>query len=167
MEFSYLHYIWTNRLKWIKRKKDFKSCLFCDFISGKVKYRYVLFKGKNIWIIMNKFPYNTGHLMVLPVKHVESLEELNNNEIKELFVAVKESMKILKKALNPLGFNIGINIGEEAGASIKHLHVHIVPRFKRDVGFMEVISSTKIMPEPLEKTFKKLRKHFKKFNLWS
>lgn len=157
-------WIISNRMEWLKSKKNKnKSCLFCKITKGKEDAK-ILFKDKDIFVMLNKFPYNTGHLMVVPIKHVKSIEELSNEEIKKLFTFVKKCIKILRISLRPQGFNIGINIGKYSGASIEnHLHLHIVPRFKTDFGFMEVISKTKVLPESLEATFEKLKKHEKIF----
>jgi len=110
-------------------------------------------------VVMNLFPYNTGHLEVIPIRHVKSLEELRKEELADLVEKVVKSIRLLKRALRPVGFNVGINIGEIAGASVEHLHVHIVPRYKRDFGFMEVTCETRVMPESIDETYKKLMKH--------
>jgi diadenosine tetraphosphate (Ap4A) HIT family hydrolase len=113
-------------------------------------------------VIMNIFPYNTGHLQVIPVKHATALEELDDKTVSELFVLVKKCLKLLKKVLGPEGFNIGINQGENvAGASIPHLHIHIVPRYRNDFGFMEIIAKTKVLPESVDETYEKLLKNVK------
>jgi len=161
----YLHWLWTNRLKWIKQKRLGRSCPFCRIAKGDKKIKsYVLFNNGKTVVMLNLFPYNTGHLLVFPVRHVKTIEELKENELTELLVRTKKSLTLLRKALNPLGFNIGINIGEIASASIEHLHIHIVPRFKRDLGFMELTASTKVMPEPIEETYKKLKKYAEALN---
>jgi ATP adenylyltransferase len=145
-------------MKWIKRKKE-KGCIFCKIAKEKKK-TLVLKKGE-VFVVMNKFPYNTGHLLIFPKRHVKEIEELTENEMIEIFKTLKKCVLLLKKALKPKGFNIGINIGEVAGASIKHLHIHIVPRFGSEAGFMEIFDSTKVMPEPLEETYRKLKKFSK------
>ena len=158
----YLNWLWTNRLKWIKHKHKSKSCLFCRIAKNDKKIKaYVLFNDGKTVVMLNLFPYNTGHLLIFPVRHVKSLQRLTEKELMELFLRVKNSIKLLKKALNPVGFNVGINIGEIASASVEHLHVHVVPRFRRDLGFMELTAETKVMPEPVEKTYKKLKKYCK------
>jgi ATP adenylyltransferase len=153
----YLSYLWTNRMKWIKGyKRKSKECIFCRIIYGKEK-AFVLKKGE-VCVALNKFPYNTGHLLLFPKRHVKEIEDLKKEELEKLFTTLQKSVKLLKKALKPKGFNIGINIGEVASASIEHIHIHVVPRFGADAGFMEIFDSTKVMPEPLEKTYKKLKK---------
>jgi len=149
-------------MNWISKKHKFKGCLFCRIIKGDKKIpSKVLHKDEDVMVMMNLFPYNTGHLQVIPIRHVVSLDELTDAECDRLFGMVRKCVKLIKKTLNPLGFNIGMNIGDVSGASIDHLHVHIVPRYKTDFGFMEIIAETKTMPETVEKTYKKLMKHSK------
>jgi ATP adenylyltransferase len=153
----YLSYLWTDRMKWIKNyKKKSKGCVFCKIVNKKEK-AFVLKEG-DVYVIMNKFPYNTGHLLIFPKRHVKDFDELSKDELEKLFITAQKAIKLLKKVLKPKGFNIGINIGEVASASIEHIHIHIVPRFGADAGFMEIFDSTKVMPEPLEKTYEKLKK---------
>jgi len=154
------HLYSSSRLGWVK--KPAKGCVFCGIAKGDRKVpEKTLYKGKDVIVVMNLYPYNTGHLQVFPVRHVEDFEELSDNEIASLFSMVKKCVKFLKKVLNPAGFNIGLNIGSEAGGSVRHLHVHIVPRFPRDYGFMEMLAETKVMPESLDKTFERLKKEAK------
>ncbi len=156
----YLSYLCTDRMKWIKNyKKREKGCILCDIVNKKER-AFVLKKGE-IFVIMNKFPYNTGHLLIFPKRHVKDLEELRRDEAELLFTTLQKTIKLLKKVLNPEGFNIGINIGKVASASIEHLHIHVVPRFSGDLGFMEIFDSTKVLSEPLHKTFRKLIKFSK------
>jgi ATP adenylyltransferase len=150
-------------MRWVKGNKgkaEPKGCLFCRIARNEKKIpQKVLHRAKDIMVIMNVFPYNTGHLQVIPVRHVKNFEELSDGEISSLFSMVKKCVKLLKKVLEPAGFNIGINIGGEvAGASIEHLHIHIVPRFRRDIGFMEATAKTKVLPATLEQTFRELKK---------
>ena len=152
----YLSYLWTNRMKWVKNYKKSKECVLCKI--AKKEEKAMILKDGEIFVIMNKFPYNTGHLLIFPKRHVKEIEELREEEGRELFIILQKCVKMLKKALEPKGFNIGINIGEVASASIEHLHIHVVPRFGADSGFMEIFDSTKVMPEPLGKTFKKLKR---------
>ena len=155
-------YLISDRSSWFKKDTQ-KICIFCNAIKNKKnKKSLVLYEGKEIFVLMNLFPYNVGHLMIAPKRHLKNLEDLKESEFKEMWDLIKKSLKILKRALHPVGFNIGFNIGETAAASQEHLHLHIVPRYKRDYGFMEVIAETKVLSEPPEKTFKKLLKYFKK-----
>jgi len=143
------------------KKKD-DSCIFCDFPkSTNDKEHLIVYRGKFNFVILNAYPYNPGHVMVVPYRHVSSIELLSDEEALELFSMVKRAIKILRKVYSPDGFNLGINIGRVAGAGIdQHVHVHIVPRWNGDVNFMPVIGGIKVLPELLEDTFNKLYKEF-------
>lgn len=142
--------------------KKSNTCIFCDIINGKVPGD-IIFKDKHLMVILNKFPYNSGHLLVIPIKHVECIESLDDNELLLLIKAVKTSVEILKDAYNPQGFNIGINQGSFSGASVKHLHFHIVPRYKNETGFMDTVSGTRVLLEDLNETLRKLKKYSDRF----
>ncbi|BBG24484.1 hypothetical protein IC006_1805 [Sulfuracidifex tepidarius] len=114
-------------------------------------------------MILNAYPYNTGHVMVVPYRHVPSIDLLSDDEVIDLFHLVKDSMNSIRNSYNPHGFNIGINIGRVAGAGIEnHVHVHIVPRWNGDSNFMPVVSNTKVISETLEDTYVKLSKYWEK-----
>jgi ATP adenylyltransferase len=107
--------------------------------------------------MMNRFPYNSGHLMVAPLKHIGDLEDLTPQELLDLSTLVKKAVTLLRGAINPQGFNIGMNMGSIAGAGITdHLHVHVVPRWSGDTNFMPVVGKTKVLPESLANTYEKL-----------
>ena len=117
------------------------------------------FESKFSLVLLNAFPYNNGHLLIAPKKHVSSLEKLKEEELLDLIKTVKKMLTILRRVLKPDGFNIGINIGKEAGAGIdKHLHIHIVPRWRGDVNFMPICSNTKVIPQSLKETAQKLKR---------
>ncbi|OQX72022.1 MAG: hypothetical protein B6D62_00240 [Candidatus Cloacimonas sp. 4484_275] len=110
---------------------------------------------------MNTFPYNNGHLMVVPEKHVSRLEMLSKEEIDDLFETVQLCEKILSEVYQPDGLNVGMNLGRAAGAGIdEHLHVHIVPRWNGDVNFMTVVGGTRVIPEPFDEAYRKLKEQF-------
>jgi len=151
-----------DRLKWVKSEKP-KGCVFCRIGKDrKLAEHFVLKKTEGFFVVMNIYPYNTGHLQVIPLRHVMGLEDLSDEETKEMFVLVKRSMKLLRKVLEPIGFNVGVNEGGSiSGASIEHLHVHVVPRFRTDFGFIDVIGGTKVLPEEVGKTYRRLMKEVK------
>jgi len=136
-----------------------KGCIFCEKPEGKEdELNYILYRGKKNFVLLNSFPYNPGHLMVAPYRHVSNLEDLTDEELWELFDIVRRSTKALRRTFNPAGFNIGINIGKSAGAGIAdHVHTHIVPRWEGDINFMPVISNTRVLPEALTATYEKLK----------
>jgi ATP adenylyltransferase len=109
-------------------------------------------------MILNAFPYNPGHLMIAPYRHVANLQDLRDEEAKEHFDIIKKSLELLKGVMDPAGFNIGLNLGKVAGAGIEqHLHTHIVPRWQGDTNFMPVLSDTKVISQAVSGTYKKLK----------
>ena len=113
------------------------------------------------FIIMNSYPYNPGHQMVAPYRHIASLEEITDEELHEHFQAVTRGIKVLRQALNPGGFNIGINEGRAAGAGLEgHVHTHIVPRWHGDTNYITVLSDTRVIPQALAETYQKLKDKF-------
>lgn len=149
--------IWAPwRIKYILGKKE--GCIFCDKIKeNKDRDNYILLRGENAFVILNTFPYSNGHLMVAPYKHVPDLDGLEESELAELMRLVKTCTQILKKTLNPEGFNIGANLGKVAGAGVEgHIHIHIVPRWEGDTSFISTVGDTKIIPESLDDTYRKL-----------
>ena len=140
-------------------KADSPGCFLCD--KPKLKddtTNYILHRGKYNFIILNSYPYNPGHLMVAPFRHVGQLEELNGEESQEHIKLIQLSITLLTKALQPGGFNVGMNLGRIAGAGLAdHIHSHVVPRWQGDTNFMPVIADAKVVPEALDKTFQKLK----------
>ncbi len=147
----------------IVKGDDYKSkCIFCELPKKDDEDALILLRGKSCYAVMNAFPYNTGHLMVAPYRHVASLEDLDDNELLELMKIVNTAIRCLRLALRPDGFNIGVNIGRAAGAGFEHhVHVHIVPRWVGDANFMPVTAGVKVLPEALSDTYAKLRKALK------
>jgi ATP adenylyltransferase len=118
----------------------------------------VLWRGPSVFVLMNLYPYNNGHLMVVPYREVEDYTALTSEEQREIAHTVDRCMRWLRYALAPDGFNVGINQGAAAGAGIpEHLHVHVVPRWRGDTNFMPVVGQVKVIPEAMETTFRKLR----------
>jgi len=151
--------IWAPwRMQYIEGPKA-GGCILCQKPrEGNDEANLVLYRGEKNFIILNSFPYNPGHLMVAPYRHLGLLEELTGDELEEHLNMVKRCVRLLNKALKPDGFNIGINIGKIAGAGIgDHIHTHIVPRWQGDSNFMPVLSNTKVIPEALAATYKKLK----------
>lgn len=135
-------------------KKAHVSCIFCAIAEGdeRVDSR-VLYKDNNNMVIMNMFPYNRGHLEVVPLKHVTDLNEMESEEIKDIFILVQRSIRLVREVIKAEGINVGINLGEAAGSSISHLHIHIVPRFKYESGFMETTANTRVVEESINETY--------------
>ena len=144
-----------------------KTCFLCDAVKSRDdKKHYVIYRGSKCFIIMNLFPYNPGHLMVAPYRHLPSIEDLSDDELFDLAMLTKLSLKILRKAFNPHGFNVGVNIGNAAGAGVEeHVHVHVVPRWSGDTNFMPLLADVKVIPQALEETYGKLKNVLKEFKL--
>jgi ATP adenylyltransferase len=149
------------RLQYILSNKN-TECIFCIKPSeNKDDKHLILYRSELCFVIMNIFPYNNGHLMVVPNKHVPNLNGLKKEEIADLFETVKLCEKVITKMYSPDGLNIGMNLGKAAGAGIdQHLHVHIVPRWNGDVNFMTAISGTRVIPESFEQVYSKLKEQF-------
>lgn len=148
------------RLEYIRSAvKPEGDCFLCEADSaGKDRERLVLHREADSFAMMNLYPYNNGHLLIAPHRHVGDLDDLSMEELSSLFVLVRKANGWLRKAYNPDGFNIGINIGRVAGAGLPgHLHVHIVPRWNGDVNFMPVLGFTKVVSEGLQSSWDTLR----------
>jgi ATP adenylyltransferase len=123
--------------------------------------RLVVWRPQGGIVLLNKFPYNPGHAMAAPIAHIGSLEELDDAQTLDLMRAVRQTIHVLKRVMNPDGFNVGVNLGRAAGAGIPdHVHFHIVPRWNGDTNFMAVVDDVKIVNEALEQTAEKLRQAF-------
>ena len=154
--------IWAPwRIEYILMEKAV-GCILCEKPEqNNDALNYILYRGDKNFVIMNSYPYNPGHLMVAPYRHVANLEELTDEELHEHFEIVNRSIKVLREVFNPGGFNIGINMGKVAGAGIdEHVHTHIVPRWQGDTNFMPVVSDVTVVPEALAETYEKLRDKF-------
>ena len=147
------------RIEYIRSPKH-DGCIFCDFPKeNRDKERLILYRGKHCFIIMNNYPYNPGHVMIAPYRHVGRWEDLTDYELLEMMQLSQLMIKALKKTMNPQGFNMGVNLGRVAGAGIDdHVHLHIVPRWNGDTNFMPVIADTKVIPESLEEAYDELKK---------
>jgi len=142
-------------------EEEEKGCIFCDKpLEKKDVENFILYRGKHTFVVMNKFPYNNGHLMVVPKRHCTDLDELDAKEFLELFEVMRVSTGVLRTHLRPHGFNIGFNLGKAGGAGKDHLHLHVVPRWMGDTNFMPVLGKTKVIPESLDGTYRKLRSAF-------
>ncbi len=148
------------RIKYIKGKRP-KKCILCESLSTRTK-NYVVLKTKYSFAVLNIFPYNNGHLMVSPIKHVGDISQLSDSQILDLFRTLNKARRLLDKILKPQGYNIGLNTSSSAGAGeANHLHIHIVPRWKGDTNFMTAIYDTKIISQSLDELYKQLKKHAK------
>ena len=150
--------IWAPwRMEYIANDKS-AECIFC--VSPELeddRDKLILYRSGFSLIMMNRYPYTNGHLLIAPYRHTADMNALSSDEMLDLFTALRLCRNVLQKTASPQGFNIGINLGKAAGAGVdEHIHVHIVPRWNGDTNFMTVIGDVRIMPENLLNTYEKL-----------
>jgi len=156
--------IWAPwRSAFILSKKE-KGCVFCNRLKQKDSIKnLILYRGEKNFVILNKYPYNSGHVMVVPMRHIGTLEKMNGAESSEFFELVRTTVAITKKALKPDGMNLGMNLGRMAGAGVPgHVHMHIVPRWTGDTNFMPVVGKTEVISVGLDVVYKSLSREFAK-----
>jgi ATP adenylyltransferase len=151
------------RMEYILGDKE-EGCIFCQAIDDKDEL--TLYKGSSCIVVMNKYPYINGHLLVAPRRHLSRLDELDQAEMGKLLKLVEQSVGILKKVMIPDGFNVGLNLGKVAGAGVEeHLHFHIVPRWFGDTNALTVFADVRVIPEHLQQTYNNLKKHFDELDI--
>ncbi|MFP4418127.1 MAG: HIT family protein [Chitinivibrionales bacterium] len=150
------------RMRYIQDVDIKEGCVFC--LAPKDtddKKNHLIYRGKHNFVIMNIFPYNNGHLMIVPYEHTSSIDSLVDEAALELWHLVRHAKNALLESFNPEGFNIGMNLGRIGGAGIdEHIHMHIVPRWNGDTNFMPVIGQTKVISQSLEDAYDALKPHF-------
>ena len=140
--------------------QDGDACVFCRILASGLpdEQTYVLWRGEKVFAILNAYPYTSGHMMVLPLRHVGDLDKLDDDDADELFAAARKAVADVKRAYEPGGFNLGANLGRACGAGIPgHLHLHVLPRWNGDTNFMTAVAETRVLPESLPTTWKKLQ----------
>ena len=147
-----------------REQKHGDECLFCAVTASRKDVRnLVLHRGKTCFVMMNLYPYNSGHIMVVPYRHTSELGDLSKLEHSEVMTLLARMMKVMKPLMHPHGFNIGANLGRAAGAGIdQHIHFHLVPRWNGDTNFMPTLAETKLVSEDIDRTYGKLRKALNK-----
>jgi ATP adenylyltransferase len=148
----------------VKNPRNSSDCFLCDALAQQDDVKnYILHRDRHAFAIMNLYPYNPGHLLIAPRTHQGEIDQLTPEVLSALMRMTQASVTILKEAMNPAGFNIGINIGTAAGAGLAgHLHIHIVPRWNNDTNFTAVLDNTRVMPELLDGTYARLKPLFEK-----
>jgi ATP adenylyltransferase len=155
--------LWSPwRLAYVTGSHTTADCVFCDAFAHP-DAELVLLRGRHAFVILNLYPYNNGHLMVAPNRHIKTLVDLSGDEQSELMSMARWAEMALTEAYRPQGINVGINLGKAAGAGIEdHLHVHLVPRWAGDTNFMTAIAQTRVLPEELGQTAARLRPIFER-----
>jgi ATP adenylyltransferase len=159
-----LERLWSPwRLAYVSGSDESRGCVFCDALADPVPAPLVLHRGASCFVILNLFPYNNGHLMVVPNRHVASLALATPEELAEMMRLTQVSELALTEAYHPQGINVGMNLGRPAGAGIvDHMHIHVVPRWSGDTNFMSVVGNVRVLPEDLEQTAGRLRPVFER-----
>jgi ATP adenylyltransferase len=152
------------RMKYILNPKKSAGCILCEELKkDDDRKNYILHRGRHSFVIMNLYPYNNGHLLIVPNAHEADIDKLPVDGLTDLMKTTQASVDILRRAMNPEGFNIGINIGKPAGAGIpQHLHIQIVPRWTGDASYITVFDETRVISELLDGTYERLKPYFEK-----
>lgn len=166
MEDSNNRNLWAPwRIEFIRSEKS-GLCFLCgkDRDSSSSDEELIVARGKSAFVILNRYPYNSGHLLVAPYRHLAKLSSLNEAEMSEIFAFLARSEAVLDALMKPDGFNAGLNLGAAAGAGVKdHIHFHMVPRWSGDTNFMPVIADSRVVPEALLKTAELVKRAWKEF----
>ena len=156
-----------GKLNYARGERPDVECILCSVLKNDEKVdRLIVYKGKLLYITLNLYPYNPGHIMIFPARHIIDPRELTEKEWSEFYILQNLSLNVLDAVYSPKGYNLGFNIGHSAGGSINHIHFHIVPRYKNEIGFIETITDGRIIVENPAQTRKKLIKEFKKQNFY-
>ncbi len=149
------------RLDYIQGPKP-DECIFCSRLAAADdESAHIVHRGEGCFVILNAFPYNNGHVMVAPYRHVPSIEQLEEPDLLELMTLARRTLAALRAAYGPEGFNLGINQGKIAGAGVEdHVHLHVVPRWGADTNFMPVIADTRVLPQSLKDSYRALKEAF-------
>jgi ATP adenylyltransferase len=153
--------LWTPwRLTYVTEASGMTSgCIFCDALANASEL--IVHRGPSCFVILNKFPYNNGHLMIVPNRHLGRLADLDGTTLSEFATLTQTCERVLAKSYDPHGFNMGLNLGKSGGAGVlDHLHMHIVPRWNGDTNFMSVVGETRVLPEELTQTAARVRTAF-------
>jgi ATP adenylyltransferase len=155
-----MDHLWTPwRMAYIRSdKQDAGGCIFCHKSDGEDTAEHMVARSTHVYVTLNRYPYNNGHLMVVPYAHVASQEELDAEALTDMMLTINRSIAALRQLYNPQAFNIGANIGAAAGAGIaEHYHFHIVPRWQGDANFMSTVGDTRVIPDTLDNTYRELK----------
>jgi len=156
--------VWAPwRMEYVGSDQEREGCIFCPgHDRAQDEKKLILYRGEWSIVLMNRFPYSNGHLLVAPLRHISSFDALSQDEKLDLLNMVERSLSALKEVMDPAGFNIGMNLGKVAGAGVEdHMHFHVVPRWSGDTNYMTVLGEVRIIPEHIQATYQKLLPFFK------
>jgi ATP adenylyltransferase len=151
-----------NKLSYIKGGNPKVNCILCAVVAKhKDVVNLLVAEGTNTAVCVNKYPYNSGHILIFPKRHITDYRDLSSSERREMDELLQKSLDVLESLYSPAGYNVGFNMGDSAGASIQHLHVHLIPRYKNELGFIDIVGGAKIIVEDPSLTMTKLREAFR------
>lgn len=160
-----MDYLWSPwRYQYVTTAQAGSGCIFCEIAAARQdEDNLVIYRGLRNLIVLNRYPYTTGHLMIVPYEHVDSLEGASSEGLQELILLARESQRHLRENYEPNGFNLGMNLGEIAGAGVAgHIHLHVLPRWAGDTSFITTVGESRVLPEELPLTYRKLSEAFRK-----
>lgn len=155
-----MDYLWTPwRYAYVSTADKAPSCVFCDKAEANDRESLIVHRGEHNFIVLNKFPYTSGHVMIVPYAHLDELQKLPLEAAREMMALSQKMEQVLRHVYHPDGVNLGMNIGKAAGAGVAgHIHMHVLPRWVADANFVSVIADTRVLPEALDETWLRLRK---------
>jgi ATP adenylyltransferase len=154
-----MDYLWTPwRYAYVSTAEKVSSCVFCDAVNaGDDEKVHIVYRGQHCFVILNAFPYTPGHVMIVPYAHLDELQKLPSEAASEMMALSQRMETVLRELYHPDGINLGMNIGKAAGAGIAgHIHMHVLPRWVADANFVSVVCETRILPETLDETWKRM-----------
>jgi ATP adenylyltransferase len=153
-----MDHLWTPwRMAYIRGEKK-AGCVLCEKFATNDDSEHIIHRSLHVYVTLNRYPYNNGHLMIVPYEHIESQEAMPSDALTDLMMSINHALAVLRKAYNPPAFNLGANIGQAAGAGIaEHYHFHVVPRWPGDSNFMTVLGDTRVIPNTLDNTYRELK----------
>jgi ATP adenylyltransferase len=156
-----MDYLWTPwRYAYVSTAEKSAGCVFCDAVkAGDDRKVLIVYRGQHCFVILNRYPYTPGHVMIVPYAHLDELRKLSTDAAQEMMELSQRMESVLRELYRPDGINLGMNIGKAAGAGIAgHIHMHVLPRWVADANFVSVVGETRILPEALEETWKRMTK---------
>jgi len=156
-----MDYLWTPwRYAYVSTAEKSAGCVFCDAVkAGDDRKVLIVYRGQHCFVILNRYPYTPGHVMIVPYAHLDELRKLSTDAAQEMMELSQRMESVLRELYRPDGVNLGMNIGKAAGAGIAgHIHMHVLPRWVADANFVSVVGETRILPEALEETWKRMTK---------
>ena len=157
-----MDYLWTPwRYAYITDMGKDSGCIFCERLREPDEQAHIVYRGRHCFIILNAFPYTSGHVMVVPYEHQDQLQKLSSETAAELILLAQRMEAVLRQVYRPDGINLGMNIGKAAGAGVAgHVHMHVLPRWVADASFISVVGETRVLPETLDETYARIRRAF-------